>query len=344
MPDRVLAIQIQQPGDAILTTPALRYLIDQGHEVHLLAQPTAAILLQNMPGIKTIYALARGNYAWRSDFTRATHFFLKPFHQTYIFSQCNDRNLLWAFLSHSQKKVAPYQPQLPFWILKSRITWIKKLPCTHHEVEQHLHLVGAPPHLASNLDLEYHPSQDALALAQSLLNKHHIPIRTHLHIHLTARWASKCWPQEHFIRFIKRLTTESSFPLFLTCGPDKEELRYSREIIDHFPSLPHALGTLNPNQLGALIAQSRAFFGMDSMPMHLAAALKIPGVALFGMSVPENFGPWHAPIKVLSSPCHCRETGKRTCPRSSQTDCLKAITPDQAYQAITEQIQRILPG
>ncbi len=334
MPKRILAIQIQQPGDVILTTPALRYLIKQGHEVHLLAQPIAASLLENMPGLKTIEALSRGTYAWRTDFNRALRYLIKPFDETYIFTQPNDRNLLWALLSRSKNCFVPYQHRIPFWVPKNRFRWIKKLSEDHHEVEQHLLLVGADPALASTVDLEYHPPESAINDAVGLLKKNNILPHTHLHIHLTARWPSKCWPQEHFINFLKILIANFKIPLFLTCGPAEGEMNYSRKILQEFPQLPSALGNLSPNQLGALIALSRAFFGMDSMPMHLAAALKIPGVALFGMSNAKNFGPWHAPIQILSHPCHCRNTGHRQCPKASQTECLKAITPETVLEAI----------
>jgi heptosyltransferase-3 len=334
MPKRILAIQIQQPGDAILTTPALRYLINQGHEVHLLAQPIAAALLQTMPGLKSIESLSRGTFAWQSDFKRALHYFLHPFDQTYIFTQPNDRNLLWALLSRSKNCFTPHQHRTPFWIPQKRFTWIQKLTQDHHEVEQHLLIAGADLSIASALDLEYYPPEADIHYAQALLKKNGIPPHTHLHIHLTARWPSKCWPEEHFVTLLKILTTHHPIPLFLTCGPAQEELSYSQKILHHFPTLPSALGNLSPNQLGALIALSRTFFGMDSMPMHLAAALKIPGVALFGMSNAKNFGPWHAPIRILSHPCHCRDTGHRQCPRTPQTDCLKAITPNIALEAI----------
>jgi heptosyltransferase-3 len=333
MSARILAIQIQQPGDAILTTPALRHLINQGHEVHLLAQPTAVSLLQNMPGIKTIEALSRATYAWQSDFNRALRYILQPFDITYIFTQPNDRNLLWALLSRSKKCFLPDRDHIPFWVPRRRFIRIKKLSPDHHEVEQHLHLIGAPPTIASTLNLEYHPTKADILYARALLHKHSIPPHTHLHIHLSARWPSKCWPQEHFITFLKMLTSDFRIPLFLTSGPAKDELNYSQKILRHLPPLPSALGNLSANQLGALIALCRAFFGMDSMPMHLAAALQIPGVALFGMTNPKNFGPWHSPIQILSHPCHCRISGHRTCPRTSQSDCLKAITPQKALEA-----------
>ena len=51
-------------------------------------------------------------------------------------------------------------------------------------------------------------------------------------------------------------------------------------------------GRLSLKELGALIAKARFFFGMDSAPMHLAAAVETPAVALFGPSGVFNWGPW----------------------------------------------------
>ncbi|MCS7063998.1 MAG: glycosyltransferase family 9 protein [Methylacidiphilales bacterium] len=336
MPLRILAIQIQQPGDAILTTPALRCLINQGHEVHLLAQPLSAQLLAHFPGLHSIEAIPRSQLPRLTDFHRALRYLTKkPFDRTYIFTQINDRNLIWALLSRARERIAPRRDRIPPWIPRRAFTWIEKLPPSYHEVAQHLHIIGLSPSEAPKYRLEYYPPPTALEKAHHILSQHKIQPHTHLHIHLTARWPSKCWPHFHMIALLQMLQQKQPhLPLFLTTGPAPHELDYARKIITHFPNLPHAFGTLKVNELGALIALSRAFFGMDSMPMHLAAALQIPGIALFGKTNPHNFGPWQSPITVFTSDCSCNASASVNHLCRPHPLCLKNIHPQKIAEKL----------
>ena len=60
-------------------------------------------------------------------------------------------------------------------------------------------------------------------------------------------------------------------------------------------------GQLSLKELGALTAQARLFIGVDSMPMHLAAAMGTPTVALFGPSRENEWGPWNVEQRVLKT-------------------------------------------
>ena len=101
---RVLAIQLNQPGDAVLTTPALRWLMNQGHEVHALLQPLGAQLLQTLPGLASVEALPRDSIQLVRDIRRTIHYRRLGFDQAIVFSKCSDRPALWALLSGAKKR------------------------------------------------------------------------------------------------------------------------------------------------------------------------------------------------------------------------------------------------
>jgi heptosyltransferase-3 len=69
--------------------------------------------------------------------------------------------------------------------------------------------------------------------------------------------------------------------------------------------------------------------------MHMAAALGVPVVALFGPSGEKSWGPWGEGHVVLTSPYLCRPCGKDGCLGSKKSDCLEAISP-QAVLAAAE--------
>jgi ADP-heptose:LPS heptosyltransferase len=78
-------------------------------------------------------------------------------------------------------------------------------------------------------------------------------------------------------------------------------------------------------------------------PMHMAAALKTPVVALFALTnSPEQWGPWRVPHRLLYYDVPCRMCYSRVCPRDQ--DCLRLVPPERAVEAAAELLaERVLP-
>ena len=95
-------------------------------------------------------------------------------------------------------------------------------------------------------------------------------------------------------------------------------------------------GRLDLKQLGAWIGAARAFIGVDSVPMHLAAAQGVPSVALFGPSGDVEWGPWQVAHRVVTTPFSCRPCGQDGCGGSKVSDCLMAIEARDVLSALDE--------
>jgi heptosyltransferase III len=78
--------------------------------------------------------------------------------------------------------------------------------------------------------------------------------------------------------------------------------------------------------------------------MHMAAALGVPVVALFGPSGEHDWGPWGDGHIVLSSPYLCRPCGKDGCLGSKRSDCLEAISAQTVLQAVAAWLERRVPA
>lgn len=323
---KILAIQLNQPGDAILTTPALRWWINGGHEVHVLVQPVSAQLLDTMPGLAGIYPLLRETYQIGRDIRRWRKFSKMGFDWAVVFSHSSERPSLWAFLSGAPKRTAVVLPKFPHllrqtgWITE----WMHHPDWATHTVQEHMALAGAPAREAGGYDLEYSPSKKARLWHDEWLLKKGLLPGKYIHFHLTSRLMEKCWPAEHARKFIQ-LLPQLSMPLVVTTGPDLFERQYGREVLSESPKAVKELGTLQPHQLGAIIEKAGAFVGMDSMPMHLAAALGTPGVSLFGPSDPVKWSPWHSPISVV---------------HSESLASMDSLNPTVVFQALQESLER----
>jgi heptosyltransferase-3 len=323
---RILAIQLNQPGDAILTTPTFRWLIDQGHEVHALLQPLGAELLQSMPGLASVEALPRGSVQLSRDFARFLRYRKIGFDWTIVFSKCSDRPALWAFLSGAKKRTGLETPRNQhlrrFGLIND---WIPDTTQYDHTVNNHFILTGASLREADRLHLEYHPPAADLAWAAAWMRERHLVPNGFVLLHAAARWQSKYWPMANLADFIRRAREKLNVPLLVTAGRDPFEIEFTEELIAIAPPDFNEIGTLTVNQLGALLQNSAAFVGVDSMPMHLAVALDKPGIALFGPTQDLIWGPWHARLQVMRNDCRCLREGTRSCPKGPDSACLASL-------------------
>ena len=143
-----------------------------------------------------------------------------------------------------------------------------------------------------------------------------------------AGWGLKQWPREHFSALAARIWEEHGIPLVADCAPGREA--YVRRIRRAAP--PGAVIT-HPSTIPQLIAATRLAMrvvGVDSGPLHLAAALGKQGVAIFGPTDPERNGPYGNRIKVVRDP-EAETTYKRDRkPGSSMWAC----GPDMVYQRL----------
>ena len=116
----------------------------------------------------------------------------------------------------------------------------------------------------------------------------------------TSRWFFKCWREDRMSALINALSAEG-YAVVLTSGPDDREKKMVDTIIAGCPQARlHSLaGQLTLRQLAAVIDHARLFIGVDSVPMHMAAALGTPLVALFGPSKLTFWRPWQAKGEVI---------------------------------------------
>ncbi|MBI3755209.1 MAG: putative lipopolysaccharide heptosyltransferase III, partial [Deltaproteobacteria bacterium] len=84
---------------------------------------------------------------------------------------------------------------------------------------------------------------------------------------------------------IDRIQEQYKAKVIVTCSPDKKEMDKANRIIGFAKNKPISfIGNIDLKKLGAISKRARLFFGVDSAPMHVAAAVNTPVVALFGPS------------------------------------------------------------
>jgi heptosyltransferase-3 len=155
-----------------------------------------------------------------------------------------------------------------------------------------------------------------------------------IHIHPASRWFFKCWPIEHMAALVERLQA-AGHAVVLTAAPSHDEKAMLAAIQARLATPAFSLsGQLSLKELAALTAAAKLFIGVDSAPMHIAAAVGTPTVALFGPSGDKQWGPWGVPFRVVSSTQHnCRPCGIDGCGGGKVSDCLASLTVDEVLAA-----------
>jgi lipopolysaccharide heptosyltransferase I len=150
-----------------------------------------------------------------------------------------------------------------------------------------------------------------------------------------AAWKTKQWGELNFARLNDALIRRFQVRTLLTWGPGEESLiqRVVRATA-YTPAIAPATTLL---QLAALIARSRAFVGGDTGPLHLAAAVGTPTVALFGPSSPQRNGPYGPGHVVLHRELPCSHCYQRTC---NHWECLPSIEVDMVVNAVGKLLEK----
>jgi heptosyltransferase-3 len=160
----------------------------------------------------------------------------------------------------------------------------------------------------------------------TLLSELDVRSKPFIHVHPASRWRFKCWPTEKMAALIASLQAEG-WPIVLTAAPDASELAMIDDIQARLPQPAHSLaGRLSLKELAALTARARLFIGVDSAPMHIAAAMLTPVVALFGPSGDKLWGPWTEKRRVIANnEYRCRPCGIDGCGGAKVSDCLVTL-------------------
>ena len=145
---------------------------------------------------------------------------------------------------------------------------------------------------------------------------------------------AKEWPPVRYAALIDFLTEEGGAECMLVGAPSEHGL--CAQVAATTRSNPLvAAGETSVGELIALLSMCRGFVGNDSGAMHLAAALSIPTVGIFGSTDPERTGPGGPRAGVIYHRLECSPCLARTC-RFGHYNCLREITPAEvARQLVT---------
>lgn len=204
---------------------------------------------------------------------------------------------------------------------------VKSCPTPRHTVERDLdslRRIGIFP-LPEERNLEFFVSEETKFSVQKQMQLEGLCEGEFTLIHPVSRWLFKCLPPRLIAEVIDRLEE----PVVLTGGGSEQEQEMLREITQLTKAKVVNLGGKTTlKEMGAWLLLSRGLITVDSVALHMASALQVPVVALFGPTSEENWGPWrHPKALVVAEKRECRPCRLDGCGGSKRSDCLWTLSP-----------------
>ena len=151
----------------------------------------------------------------------------------------------------------------------------------------------------------------------------------------SARWPTKRWPAESFAAVGDRLQQQVGVRVVVVGGAEDRPIWEA--VMRAMRTAPIDLaGKTTMKELIALLRRLQLFITNDSGPMHLAAAVGTPVIALFGPTDPTRTGPYGAGHAILRSGIPCSPCFSRRCTNAVTMECMTTIHPQQMIESATK--------
>lgn len=316
---KILVINLRHIGDVLLTIPAVRAVKETFPSacIKVLVNSGTEDALKGDPLIDEIIVLDRSMLK-QSLFKRMRYEidFIKRIREGHfdmaIDFTSGDRAAIISFLSGARYRLAGDPGKKGIFGKRYLYTHLAKGIGNCHKVIRNLNIVRQFGINTDNYSVDFFIPEDADAFVKKLLMENNIYKGDKIvHIHPTSRWLFKCWKDEYMAEVIRRLI-EQGIKVIITSSPDEREIKKTKKILSLIPN-PQSItpavidlcGKTTIKELAAVSKASDLFFGVDTAPMHIAAAVGTPVIALFGAGE-KHWGPWGDGNIVIS-----KKTGNR---------------------------------
>ena len=341
-PDKILFIRLKAIGDVVLCTPLIRALraAYPKAQIDFLADSTPAVLLQNNPRLtKVLAAPAKGaplSAQWK---------FIKQLRQTHydlVFDLFGNPRSAWMALLSGAPARAGYAYRGRKWAYTHPVPLNR---VRKYQVEVNLDVLrylGIPD---AGIDTEIFLTDEEKKEGKRLLRSLGLDEAKNARIGLnpTGTWSAKRWPAALWRELILKTQQQLGVKPLLLTGPGDEALL--SEIIQGLEDKVIVAPATHLRQLGGILSGLDLLVGNDGAPQHMAQALGVKSLTLFG---PTWGISWNKPgdprHRFLQDAPDCGPCDKTLCPNPQQApagsngyqECLTRITPSKVLNQMKE--------
>lgn len=338
---KILVINLMHIGDLLLVTPVLRTLRTNYPKAHiaLLADGKLADLVKYNHNIDELISIDKKGY--HNKLTTYLQF-VKEIRQqkfdTVINLHANERASFIAALSGAKTIVGYSTFGLGMFFDKV----IENRKAIKHQVHAHFDVLRETLGISSFDDrglemwLDDRAEKRASEIWQEAFPRMQGKV---VGLNIGASWETKRWRKEHYAKLADELL-DKGYGVAYYGGPMDVDI--VEETIGLMRNKQHeALATFTGKmtllELAALLKKCNVLVTNDTGPMHVAVAMNVPLVSMFGPSPVPGFYPYSETSIVIKSPMHCHPCGKHQCP--TKHECMWQIGVDTVMKYTIEQLE-----
>lgn len=338
---KLLIVKISSLGDVVHTFAFVNQLKKEREDISIdwLVSDAYAELVRELKGVGKVWLFRRASWGknWWSPSTAAEIASLVSNIRKENYDLCLDlqgllRSGLLTFLSGAKQTAGLSTAREGSKYLYGSL--IDPCPCPHAVdiLLNALKFFGAA--VPEEPDFSFTVPEDKAetvrkSLAESGVNGRYIVF------HAAARWKTKMWPAGHWKKLADMVGRESGLPILFTGS--SEERVFVESIAGTGQGMHNLAGRYTLPELAALLKNAALMATLDSGPMHIAAALSTPVVALFGPTSPKKTGPRSASLaETVQKEMDCAPCFSRKCisPSGPENGCMTEIKPEKIGQLI----------
>lgn len=348
---KILIRGVNWIGDAVLTIPAIKSIRKAFPDafITLLVTPWVSDIFKDSRDIDEIMLYSDEYRGLPGKLRLVKKLRLKKFDQAILLQNAFDAAFI-TWLARIPERIG-YRTDFRSFLLTQPIA-VKDDLLTQHQVYYYLNIVNS-------IGIETADIQPYIALtdneriwARKQLFSVKDAYRPLIGINPGATYgSSKRWPPERYADVILRIMSELNGSVVLFGSPSETDIAFSilsvirvkhKEKGGSFDLASAVLdmsGKTSLRELIALLSQCNALITNDSGPMHVASALLVPIIAIFGSTNQTTTGPFGQGHKVISKNLRCAPCMKRECP-DLHLKCMTDITADEVFAGLIELLPR----
>ena len=331
---KILVIRNDGIGDLLNSTPAIAMLRQNyaDAEITLLAQPLNAPILVGNPDVDRVLIFDRANEHRR---LRDRLRFYRDLRDEKYDLAVAMRTASWcnfvAFVSGARYRLGRYQKRFRSLLTHTWRGRYKKGEI--HEIDRNFDLAGLICDGAGNRQLVLNLLDNEIAETQRLLADWEITPHDYVvGIHPGGSSFDKRWPEENYAQIADTLARRYNAKILILRGPDEAELERNLQKALQSKSVAYAPKSIR--ELAALIKCCDLFACNDSGPMHIAAALDVRTVAIFGPTDHVAWKPHSEEATIVRRDMPCWPCSAHKC--KIGWECTKKLTVDTVWDRVEE--------
>lgn len=276
MPDsRILLITLSNIGDAVMTTPVLQALHDKfpGTKIDIVADRRSSEIFLNCPYRGEIF------HKEKRKFLRGSVVLVNSLRNRKYELIVDLRTDGLVYLLRAKKRLGKWQGK----------------SYGPHAVEQYMGIIRSLHGDREIPDCCLWPGAAEKNYAREVLGQYYG--KKILGLGPGANWSGKIWPLHNYPVLMDAV--KDDFNAVVLLG-DERDRQLSRELgAGSLPAVINLCGRTSLLQATAILKQTRVFIGNDSGLGHLASAVKVPTITIFGPGQPQRYRPWGAQASWL---------------------------------------------